>query len=109
MTGVAGLTHYAATKAGMLGFMRSAAIELAPHNITMNAVLPGTIKTELLAELPDYCRQIERAVPMGRLGEPAEVADAVLFLASDRATYITGQTLIVDGGQVLVENLAAES
>jgi len=107
ITGVSGLTHYGATKAGMLGFMRSAAVELAPHNDTVNAVLPGTMKTELLAELPDYCRQIERAVPLGRLGEPQEVADAVLFLASDRATYITGQTLVVDGGQVLVENLAA--
>ncbi|MFN8628341.1 MAG: SDR family NAD(P)-dependent oxidoreductase [Candidatus Binatia bacterium] len=108
ITGVSGLTHYGATKAGMLGFMRSAAVELAPHNIAVNAVLPGTIKTELLAELPDYCRQIERAVPMGRLGTPREAADAVLFLASDRAAYITGQTLVVDGGQVLVENRLAE-
>ncbi len=105
ITGYSGWTHYGATKAGMLGFMRTAALELAPHQITINAVMPGNIRTEGLADLGDeYIRIMERAVPLGRLGTPEDIGHAMLFLASPQAGYITGQTLVVDGGQVLPES-----
>jgi 3-oxoacyl-[acyl-carrier protein] reductase len=92
----------------MLGFMRSAALELAPHGVTINAVLPGNILTEGLARQgQDYLRRMERSVPLGVLGQPEDVGYAALFLASDEARFITGQTLIVDGGQVLPESLDA--
>ncbi|WP_372459921.1 SDR family oxidoreductase [Streptomyces anatolicus] len=85
--------------------MRSAAVELAPHRITVNAVLPGNIRTEGLEAMgEDYLRQMTSAIPLGRLGETADVAHAVLFLASDQAAYITGQTITVDGGQTLPES-----
>jgi 3-oxoacyl-[acyl-carrier protein] reductase len=108
VTGYPGWAHYGATKAGMLGFMRTAAIELARHNITINAVLPGNIRTEGLANLgADYLRRMEAAIPLGKLGEVEDVGYAALFLASDEAKFITGQTLIVDGGQVLPESAEA--
>lgn len=108
ITGFPGWAHYAATKAGMLGFMRTAAIEFAKYNITVNAVMPGNIKTESLDDLgEDYIRQMEQSIPMGKLGDPEDVAHATLFLVSDEAKYITGQTLVVDGGQVLPESLMA--
>src|SRR6185503_9056413 len=103
-----GWAHYGASKAGQLGFMRTAAIELAPARITVNAVMPGNIMTEGLSGLgPEYLARMEGSIPMRRLGSVEDVANAVLFLASDEAAYITGQTLIVDGGQVLPESLAA--
>ena len=104
LTGYPGLAHYAATKAGMLGFMRSAALELAPHRITINAIEPGSIRTEGLADLgDDAIRSMEAYIPLGCLGEPDDIAFAAMFLASDAARYVTGQTLVVDGGQTLPE------
>jgi 3-oxoacyl-[acyl-carrier protein] reductase len=92
----------------MLGFMRSAALEFAPYGVTMNAVLPGNIRTEGVAKQgKEYLRRMERSVPLGVLGEPEDVGYAALFLASDEARFITGQTLIIDGGQVLPESLDA--
>jgi 3-oxoacyl-[acyl-carrier protein] reductase len=97
--------HYSASKAGINGLIRAAAIELAPHGITVNGIEPGNILTEgMRAERSDeFIRAMERSVPLGRLGEPRDVAHAVLFLASDEAAYITGTTIIVDGGQILPE------
>lgn len=108
VTGYPGWAHYGATKAGQLGFMRSAAIELAPYNITINAVLPGAIATEGLDELgPQFIRSMESSIPMGRLGTVTDIANAALFFATDEAAYITGQSLVIDGGQVLPESPAA--
>jgi 3-oxoacyl-[acyl-carrier protein] reductase len=108
ITGYPGWTHYAASKAGQLGFMRTAAMELAPSNITVNAILPGNILTEGLEALgEDYQRQMASSIPLRRLGSIADVANTALFLASDEAAYITGQGIVVDGGQVLPESLAA--
>lgn len=100
-----GGAHYTASKAGMNGLMRTAAVELARHNITINGVEPGNILTEGLEETgEEWMRGMERAIPMGRLGTAEEVAYAHLFLASDEARYITGQTIVVDGGQILPES-----
>jgi 3-oxoacyl-[acyl-carrier protein] reductase len=108
VTGSSGWSHYGASKAGQLGFMRTAAIELAPYGITVNAVLPGNIATEGLADLgEEYRRSMEASVPMGRLGSVTDIANAALFFASDEAAYITGQSLVIDGGQILPESLAA--
>lgn len=102
--GFPGLSHYAATKGGMNAFMRTAALELAPHNITINAVEPGSIRTEGLADLgADAIAAMERYIPMGTLGEPEDIGHAALFLASDGARFITGQSIVVDGGQILPE------
>ena len=110
ITGYPGWAHYGATKAGMLGFMRTAAIEIAKYKITINAVMPGNIMTEGLDDVgDDYLRLMERSIPLGRLGDPEDVAYAMLFLASGEASYITGQTLIVDGGQTLPESIDAVS
>ena len=107
VTGYSGWSHYAASKAGQLGFMRTAAIELAPKNITVNAVLPGNIRTEGLDGMgQDYIASMEASIPLRRLGTVEDVANAVLFLASEEAGFITGQTIIVDGGQILPESLA---
>jgi 3-oxoacyl-[acyl-carrier protein] reductase len=108
ITGNPGWSHYAASKAGQLGFIRTAAIELASHNITVNAVLPGNILTEGLLGLgTEYMARMTSAIPARRLGSVEDVAYAALFLASDEAAYITGQTIVVDGGQVLPESEAA--
>jgi 3-oxoacyl-[acyl-carrier protein] reductase len=108
ITGFPGWSHYGASKAGQLGFMRTAAIELACDGITVNAVLPGNIATEGMAGLgAEYVRGMEASVPMRRLGSVMDVANAALFFASDEAAYITGQSLVVDGGQILPESLAA--
>jgi 3-oxoacyl-[acyl-carrier protein] reductase len=105
ITGFPGWTHYGASKAGQLGFMRTAAIELAPTGITVNAVLPGNIITEGLLSLgEDYAEQMAAAIPMRRLGSVDDIGYAALFLATDEAAYITGQTIVVDGGQVLPES-----
>ncbi len=108
ITGYPGWAHYGASKAGQLGFMRTAAIELAPFNLTINAVMPGNIRTEGLADLgADYIAKMEASIPAGRLGSGADIANAALFFCSDEAAYVTGQTLVVDGGQVLPESLMA--
>jgi 3-oxoacyl-[acyl-carrier protein] reductase len=108
VTGYPGWSHYGASKAGQLGFMRTAAIELASFGITVNAVLPGNIATEGLAGLgEEYIKQMEASVPMRRLGSVTDIANAALFFASDEAAYITGQSLVIDGGQILPESLAA--
>jgi 3-oxoacyl-[acyl-carrier protein] reductase len=108
ITGYPGWTHYGASKAGQLGFMRTAAIELAPKGITVNAVLPGNIVTEGLDGLGvQYTAAMTSAIPMGRLGTVDEIGYAALFLATDEAAYITGQAIVVDGGQVLPESPGA--
>lgn len=97
-------SHYTASKGGMNGFMRTIAIELAKHNITVNAVEPGNVMTEgMKVNSKEAIEARTKPIPMGRLGTIEEVAYAHLFLASDEARYITGQSIIVDGGQVLPE------
>ncbi|MFE6225545.1 3-oxoacyl-ACP reductase FabG [Streptomyces sp. NPDC057854] len=109
-TGYTGWSHYGASKAGQLGFLRGAALELAPLGITVNAVLPGNIRTEGLTALgEEYVRRMTASIPLGRIGETADIAHAVAFLASDEAAFITGQTLTVDGGQTVPESLDAFS
>ena len=108
ITGYTGWSHYGASKAGQLGFMRTAAIELAPFGITVNAVLPGNIITEGLLSMGDaYVKTMEASVPMRRLGSVTDIANAALYFASDEAAYVTGQSLVIDGGQILPESLAA--
>ena len=103
-TGMPGFAHYGASKGGVNGFVRNAAVELAPHGITVNAVEPGNILTEGLADLgEDYLTTMTKAIPLGKLGSPEDIAYAMAFLASDEAGWITGQTLTVDGGQTLPE------
>ena len=105
ITGYPGWSHYGASKAAQLGFLRTAAMELAPKKITVNAVLPGNIMTEGLEEMgQEYLNQMSSAVPAGRLGSVADIGNAALFFATDEAAYITGQALVVDGGQILPES-----
>lgn len=92
-------TPYGASKAAILGITRSLAMELAPWNIRVNAVAPGVVNTEMVSNLNELEREsCARSIPLGRLGEPEDIAKAMLFLASDNASYITGATLNVDGG-----------
>jgi len=108
ITGYPGWSHYGATKAAQLGFLRTAAIELAAKGITINAVMPGNIVTEGLDELgAEYREKMESMIPQRRLGSVEDIGHAALFLATDEAGYITGQTIVVDGGQVLPEGLMA--
>ena len=108
ITGYPGWSHYGATKAAQLGFLRTASIELAARGITINAVMPGNIETEGLAELgPDYRAAMEASIPQKKLGTVEDIGYAALFFASDEANYITGQTIVVDGGQVQPESLMA--
>lgn len=104
ITGDPGWSHYGASKAAQLGFIRTAAMELAARKVTINAVLPGNVITEGLAEQgQDYLDRMSASIPLGRLGTVDEIGHAALFFASEQAGYITGQTLVVDGGQVLPE------
>jgi 3-oxoacyl-[acyl-carrier protein] reductase len=108
VTGYPGWTHYGATKAGQLGFMRTACIELAKYGITVNAVMPGNIKTEGLADMgEDYERSMAASIPLKRLGTVEDIGHAALYFASKEAAYVTGQTIVVDGGQILPESLEA--
>ena len=108
VTGFPGWTHYGATKAGQLGFMRTACIELAKHGITVNAVMPGNIATEGLAGLgEDYLKTMAASIPLKRLGTVEDIGYAALYFATREAGYVTGQTIIIDGGQILPESLEA--
>jgi 3-oxoacyl-[acyl-carrier protein] reductase len=104
ITGDPGWSHYGASKAAQLGFIRTAAMELAAKKITINAVLPGNVMSEGLADQgQEYLDRMSASIPLGRLGTVDEIGHAALFFASEEAGYITGQTLVVDGGQVLPE------
>ena len=108
VTGYPGWTHYGAAKAGQLGFMRTACIELAKYGITVNAVMPGNIMTEGLQGLgAEYLETMAASIPLKRLGSVDDIGHAVAFLASKEAAYITGQAIVVDGGQVQPESLDA--
>jgi len=106
--GFPGWTHYTASKAGINGYIKSAALEVARKGITVNAVEPGNIRIRKpgSAEARRHEATMVPAIPMGRLGEPEDIAWAALYLASDEARYVTGQTIVVDGGQILPESQA---
>jgi len=101
LTGNPGQANYAASKAGLIGFTRSVAKEYASRNVLANCIAPGFIETDMTAALPDVARTalLDR-IPLGRLGRPEDIASMVVFLASEHASYITGQVLVVDGGMV---------
>ena len=98
-----GQANYSASKAGIIALTKTAAKELASRNINVNAVAPGFIQTEMTSKLPEELKQkMQEAIPLGRFGSPVDVASVCVFLASEDASYITGQTIIVDGGMVMV-------
>lgn len=100
LRGKAGLANYAASKAGVIALTRTAARELGPANVNVNAVAPGLVETPLTASLSEEVRaQALRESALGRLGQPEEIADVILFLCSEQARHITGQVIVVDGGQ----------
>jgi 3-oxoacyl-[acyl-carrier protein] reductase len=102
LTGNTGQANYAAAKAGLIGFTKSLAKEVGGRNITANAIAPGFIQTDITAGLPDELKEaMLKAIPAERYGEPDDVANAIVFLASDLASYITGQVINVDGGMVM--------
>jgi 3-oxoacyl-[acyl-carrier protein] reductase len=102
ITGNAGQTNYAASKAGVIGFSKSAAKELASRGITVNMVAPGFIATDMTDAMNEKAREaVLGTIPMKRMGQPEDVASAVLFLVSENASYITGQIVNVDGGMVM--------
>tara|TARA_B100001173_G_C15947245_1_gene529735 strand:+ start:333 stop:1175 length:843 start_codon:yes stop_codon:yes gene_type:complete len=108
VTGFPGWTHYGASKSAQLGFMRTACMEFAKFGITVNAVLPGNTLTEGLMELgQDYLDTMAASVPLKRLGTVEDIGNAALFLATKEAGYITGQTITIDGGQIIPESLEA--
>ena len=108
ITGYPGWSHYGASKAGQLGFLKTAAMELARYNTTINAVMPGNIYTEGLQDLgQDYLDTMAASIPLKRLGAVEDIGNAALFFASDEAAYITGQQIVVDGGQIIPESLEA--
>lgn len=106
VTGYPGWAHYGASKSGQLGFLKTAAMELSRYNTTINAVMPGNIYTEGLQDLgQNYLDTMAASIPLKRLGAVEDIGNAALFFASDEAAYITGQQIVVDGGQILPESL----
>lgn len=102
ITGNFGQANYAAAKAGVIGFTKSLAREMAARGITVNAVAPGFISTDMTAAMPEKAKdKVLTSIPLGKMGQPEDIASAVLFLASDKASYITGQVIHVDGGMVM--------
>lgn len=100
--GNAGQANYAASKAGVIGLTKTTAREMAPRGINVNAVAPGFIKTAMTDKLPESVKEaVDKQIPFGSMGKPDDIANAVLFLASDMARYVTGQVLVVDGGLVM--------
>ena len=104
--GSAGMAVYSTTKGGIIAFTKAIAREVAPYNINVNCVCPGPIETpsllKMVGAVPDLRKAFEESIPIKRLGLPEEVARAVLFLASDEASYITGQAVSIDGGQTMI-------
>lgn len=108
VTGFPGWSHYGASKSGQLGFLKTAAMELSRYNTTINAVMPGNIYTEGLQDLgQEYLDTMAASIPLKRLGDVEDIGNAALFFASDEAAYITGQQIVVDGGQIIPESLEA--
>jgi 3-oxoacyl-[acyl-carrier protein] reductase len=108
VTGFPGWAHYGASKSGQLGFLKTACMELARYNTTINAVMPGNIYTEGLQDLgQEYLDTMAASIPLKRLGAVEDIGNAALFFASDEAAYITGQQIVVDGGQIIPESLEA--
>ncbi|MFK7889985.1 MAG: 3-oxoacyl-ACP reductase FabG [Granulosicoccus sp.] len=108
VTGFPGWAHYGASKSGQLGFLKTASMELSKYNTTINAVMPGNIYTEGLQDLgQEYLDTMAASIPLKRLGQVEDIGNAALFFASDEAGYVTGQTLVVDGGQILPESVEA--
>ncbi len=104
ITGLSDFAPYGASKSGQVGFVRSAAVEFAPYNITVNALLPGNTLTDALKELgEEYLETMRSKIPLGRLGSPEDMGKAVLFLASEASSWVTGTCLVVDGGQTVME------
>jgi 3-oxoacyl-[acyl-carrier protein] reductase len=103
LIGNPGQANYAASKAGLIGLSKSAAKELAPRGITVNAIAPGYIATDMTDQITGQAKEsLITKIPLGRIGSPSDIAASALFLASDEAGYITGQTLTVDGGMVMI-------
>ena len=108
ITGFPGWSHYGASKSGQLGFLKTAAMELSRYNTTINEVMPGNIYTEGLQNLgQEYLATMAASIPLKRLGDVEDIGNAALFFASDEAAYITGQQIVVDGGQIIPESLEA--
>jgi 3-oxoacyl-[acyl-carrier protein] reductase len=102
ITGNAGQANYAASKAGLIGLKKIVAKEVASRGITVNCIAPGFIKTDMTDELSDQVKEkILKDIPIGRMGDGSDIASAVLFLASEEASFITGQTIVIDGGQII--------
>jgi 3-oxoacyl-[acyl-carrier protein] reductase len=102
LTGNRGQANYAASKAGLVGFSKSVALELASRGVLVNVVAPGFIETDMTSELPDEAREtLFERIPLGRFGTPEDVAGVVRFLAGPSGSYMTGQVLVVDGGMVM--------
>jgi 3-oxoacyl-[acyl-carrier protein] reductase len=102
LIGNKGQANYSASKAGLIGFTRTVSKELAGKNITVNAIAPGFIETDMTAVLPEaYKVEIKNRIPLARFGHPEDVANAVLYFASDEASFVTGQILTIDGGMIM--------